>query len=155
MDCCTLDFPVFHYLPEFAQTHIHWLGDAIQPSHPLSSPSPSALNLSQHQVLFQRVNSSHQVAKGLGLQSSINPSNEYSDWFPLGLSSLISLLFKGLLRVFFSTIVQKHQFFGTQPSLWSSSHICTWPQESDIICKWYYSLNFMLYLLLAYISTID
>ena len=53
MDCCTPGFPVLHHLPEFAQTHVHWVSDAIQPSHPLSSPSPPAFNLSQHQGLFQ------------------------------------------------------------------------------------------------------
>ena len=55
-------FPVLHYLPGFAQTHVHWVSDAIQPSHPLSSPSCSALNLSQHQDLFRWVGSSHQEA---------------------------------------------------------------------------------------------
>ena len=64
MDCST---PVLHYLPEFAQSHVHWVGDAVQPSYPLSPPSP-ALNLSQHQSLSQWVGSSHQVAKGLELQ---------------------------------------------------------------------------------------
>ena len=67
-DCSTPAFPVLHYLPELAQMHIHWVGDAIQPSHPLLSPSPSALNLSQHQGLFQWVGSSHQVAKVWELQ---------------------------------------------------------------------------------------
>ena len=52
MDCSTPDFPVLHHLPELAQTHVHCVGDAIQPSHPLSSPSLSAFNLSQHQGLF-------------------------------------------------------------------------------------------------------
>ena len=56
-------FSVLHHLPEFAQTHVHRVDDAIQPSHPLLSPFPPALNLSQHQDLFQRVSSSHQVAK--------------------------------------------------------------------------------------------
>ena len=60
--------PVHHQLPEFIQTHIHWVSDAIQPSHPLSSPSPPALNPSQHQSLFQWVNSSHEVAKVLEFQ---------------------------------------------------------------------------------------
>ena len=60
--------PVRHQLPEFTQTHIHWVGDAIQPSHPLSSPSPPAFNLSQHQGLFKWVSFSHQVAKLLELQ---------------------------------------------------------------------------------------
>ena len=62
-DCSTSGFPVLHHLPEFAQTHVHWVADAIQPSHPLSSPSPPAFNLSQHPGLFQWVSSSHQVAK--------------------------------------------------------------------------------------------
>ena len=60
--------PVHHQLPEFTQTHVHWVGDAIQPSHPLSSPSPPAFSLSQHQGLFQWVSSLHQVAKVLELQ---------------------------------------------------------------------------------------
>ena len=53
MDCSTPDLPIPHYLPEFAQVHFHFIGDAIQPSHPLSSPSPPAFNLAQHQGLFQ------------------------------------------------------------------------------------------------------
>ena len=68
MDCSMPGFPVHHQLPEFTQTHVHWVGDAIQPSHPLSSPFPPAFNLSQHQGLFQWVSSSHLVAKVLGLQ---------------------------------------------------------------------------------------
>ena len=68
MDCSTPDLPVHHQLPELAQTYVHWVSDAIQPSHPLYSPSPSTLNLSQHQGLFQWVSSSHLVAKVLELQ---------------------------------------------------------------------------------------
>ena len=68
MDCSTPGFHVHHQLPELAQTHIHRVGDTIQPSHPLSSPSPPAFNLSQHQGPFQGVSSSHQVAKVLKLQ---------------------------------------------------------------------------------------
>ena len=68
MNHSTPGLPVHHQFPEFTQTHVHWVGDAIQPSHPLSSPSPPALNLSQHQGLFQWVNSSHQVAKILEFQ---------------------------------------------------------------------------------------
>ena len=67
MDCTMLGFPVLHCLPELVQIHIHWVSDAIQPSHPLLSPSPLAFNLSQHQGLFQGVNFSHQVTKGLEL----------------------------------------------------------------------------------------
>ena len=90
MDCSTPGFPVHHQLLDLAQTHIHWVGDAIQPSHLLLSPSPSTFNLSQHQGLYQWVSSLHQVAKVLGLQLQHQPSNEYSglisfriDWFDL------------------------------------------------------------------------
>ena len=68
MDCSMPGFPVHHQLLELAQTHVHRVGGAIQPSHPLSAPSPSAFNLSQHQDLFQSVSSSHQGAKVLELQ---------------------------------------------------------------------------------------
>ena len=68
MDCSTPGFPVHHQLPELAQTHVHQVGDAIQAAHPLSSPSPPAFNLSQHQVLFQWFSCLYQVAKGLELQ---------------------------------------------------------------------------------------
>ena len=90
MDCSMPGVPVHHQLLEFTQIHVHWVGDAIQSSHPLSSPSPPAFNLSQHQGLFQWVSSLHQVAKVLELQLSISPSNEYSglisfmiDWLDL------------------------------------------------------------------------
>ena len=69
IDCSTPGLPVLHHLPELAQTHVHWVSDAIQPSHPLSSPSPPAFSLSQHQGLFQWFSSSHQVAKVLELQN--------------------------------------------------------------------------------------
>ena len=68
MDCSTPGFPVHHQLPEFTQTHVHRVSDAIQPSHPLLSPSPPAFSLPQHQGLFQGVGSLHQVAKVLELQ---------------------------------------------------------------------------------------
>ena len=68
MDCSMPCFPDLHHLPEFAQIHVHWVGDAIQPSHPLSLPSLLAFNLTQHQSLFQWVGSSHQVAKVLKVQ---------------------------------------------------------------------------------------
>ena len=93
-------FPVHHQLPELTQTDVHQVGDVIQPSHPLSSPSLPALNLSQHQGLFERVSSLHQVAKVLEFQLQ-HQSNEYSvlisfrvDWFDLLAvqGTLISLL---------------------------------------------------------------
>ena len=131
MDCSTLGLPVHHQFPEFTQTHVHLVGDAIQPSHPLSSPSPPAFILSQHQGLFKGVSSSHQVAKVLKLckaSASALPMNIQAR-FPLGWTGWISLLFKGLSRVFSNTTVQKYQFFSTQLSLLSNSHIHTWLLE--------------------------
>ena len=98
MDCSTPGFPVHHQLLEFTQTHVHWVCDAIQPSHPLSFPSPPPFNLSQHLGLFQWVSSLHQVAKGLKF-ASVLPMN-IQDRFPLGWTGWISLLSKGLSRVF-------------------------------------------------------
>ena len=78
MDCSTPGLPVHQQLPEFTQTHVHWVSDAIQPSHPLSSPSPPIVNLSQHQGLFKWVSSSHQVAKVLEFQLQ----HQFSKWTP-------------------------------------------------------------------------
>ena len=91
MDCRRPGFPVHHQLLELAQTHVHWVSDAIQPSHSLSPPSPPAFNLSQHQSLFQWVNSlAIRWPKYWRFSFSISPSNEYSglisfrmDWFDL------------------------------------------------------------------------
>ena len=77
MNLSTPGLPIHHQLPECTQTHVHQVSDAIQPSHPWSSPSPPALNPSQHQGLFQWVNSSHEVAKYWTFSFSISPSNEY------------------------------------------------------------------------------
>ena len=123
MDCSTLGLPVPHHLPKFAQVHVHCISDAIQPSHPLMSSSPSALNFSHHQGLFQWVSCSHQMAKILEFRLQCQSSGLISlkiDWF-------VSLLSKGLSRVFSSTTVQRHQFFVTLPSFQSSSHSYKWP----------------------------
>ena len=127
MDCSTPDLPVHHQLLEFNQTYVHWVSDAIQPSHPLSSPSPPAFNLSQHLGLF--ICSSDGQSIGVSASASILPIN-IQDWFPLGWTGWNSLQSKGLSRVFSSTTVQNHQFFCAQPSLWSSSHICMWLLEN-------------------------
>ena len=129
MDCSTPGLPVYDQLPESAQTHVHWVGDAIQPSHPLSSPSPSALNLSQHQGLFQWLSSSHHMAKVLEFQLQHQSIQNTQDWSPLGWTGWISLQSKGLSIVLSNTTVQKHQFFGAQLSSQSNSHIHTWPLE--------------------------
>ena len=128
IDCSTTGFFVHHQLLELTQTHVHWVNDAIKPSHPLSSPCPPAFNLSQHQGLFKWVSSSHQVGKVLEFQLQ-HQSFQWIFRVPLGLTGLISLLSKGLSRVFFSTTVHNHQFVITQPSLWSNSHIQTWLLE--------------------------
>ena len=111
-------------------THVHRVSGAIHPSHPLSSPSPPAPNPSQHQSLFQWVNSSHEVAKVLEFPAlvSVLPKNT-QDWSPLEWTGWISLQSKGLSRVFSNTTVQKHQFFSTQLPSQSNSHIHTWPLE--------------------------
>ena len=92
-------FLVLQYLPEFAQTHVHWIGDAIHPSHSLSSPSPSAFSLSQHQGLFQWVGSLNQVGQSIG--ASVLPRN-IQGWFPLVL--LVLLVVQGTLK----SILQRH-----------------------------------------------
>ena len=122
-------FPVPHHLLGFAQVHVHWISDAIQPSHPLSPSSPFALNLPQLQGLFQsQLLASGGQSIGASASASVLPIN-IQDRFPLGFTSLISLQSKGLSRVFSNTIVQKHWFFDTQPSLWSNSNMHTWLLE--------------------------
>ena len=102
-------FPALQYLPELAQTHVHWVSDTIKPSHPLSPPSPLALSLSQHQVLFQSGSSLHQVAKVMELQ---HRSFQWIFGLPLWLTGLIPLLSKGVSRVFkyhsSKVLIQKH-----------------------------------------------
>ena len=130
MDCSMPGLSIHYQLPELTQPHVHWVSDAIQPSHPLSSPSPPTFNLSQHQSLFKWVSSSHQVAKSIGVSASASvlPVNT-QDWSPLGWTGWISLQSKGLSRIFSNTTVQKHRFFGAQLSSQSNSHIHTWPLE--------------------------
>ena len=110
-------FPVYHQLLELTQTHVHQIGDVIQPSHPLLSPSPPAFNLPQHQDLFQWqfFTSGGQII-GVSASASVLPMN-IQDWFPLQLTGWISLLSKGISRVFSNATLQKDQFFSAQLSL--------------------------------------
>ena len=118
MDCSTSGLPVHHQLLEPSHTHIHHVNDAIQPYHPLSSPSPPAFNLSQHQGFFlmSQLFTSGGQSIGASASASVLPMN-IQDWFPLGWTGWISLQSKGLSRVFSNTTFQKHQFFGAQLSL--------------------------------------
>ena len=105
MDCSMSGFPILHHLPELAQTHVHWVGDAIQPSHSLSSPSP-AFSLSQHQSFpVRQLFASGGQSIGPSASASVLPMN-IQGWFPLGWTGLISLLSKGLSRVFSNTQVE-------------------------------------------------
>ena len=108
---------VHHQLPEVTQIHVYWVGDAIQPSHPLSSPSPSTFNLSHIRIFSNELVLCIRWPKYWSLCFSISPSKNIQDWFPLGWTGWISLQSKGLSRVFSNTTVQKHQFFGIQLSL--------------------------------------
>ena len=146
------DLPVHHQLPELAQTHVHWVSDAIQPSHPLSPPSPLGLNLSQpHVFSMSWLFTSGGQSIGASALPWVLPMNIqgwfsfWIDWVDLlveihlrgpqaesgqgqahvsGLNSAAVTL--ELSRVVSITTVWKHQFFGTQPSLWPNYHIHTW-----------------------------
>ena len=122
MDCSTPGFPVLHHLWEFAQTHVCWVSDAIQPSHPLSSVSSylQSFPASESFPVSQFFASGGQSI-GASASASVLPMN-IQDWLPLGLTGLFSLLSTGLRRVFSSTTVWKHLFFATQPILLSNSH---------------------------------
>ena len=104
MDCSTPGFPVHHHLLELTQTHVHQVIDAIQPSRPLSSPSPPAFNLSQHQGLFKGVSSSHQVAKVLEFQLQHQSFNEYSGLISFRMYWLDLLAVQGT----FKSLLQHH-----------------------------------------------
>ena len=130
MDYSMPDFPALHHLPEFTQTHVHRVRDAIQPSHPLLSPfssCPQSLPASESFPMSQLFTSGGQSI-GISASTSVLPLNT-QDWSPLGWTGWISLQSKGLSRVFSNTTVQKHQFFGAQLSSQSNSNIHTWPLE--------------------------
>ena len=146
MDCSTPHFPVLYYLPEFAQTHVHWVNDELQPSHPLQHPSLPALSLSQHWDLLQWVSCLHQVAKILELHLqwpkywsftfSISPSNDYSglisfriDWFDLFVvqGTLKSLLHHDL-KV---SVLQHSAFFMVQ-----FSHLYMTTRKNIVLTTW-------------------
>ena len=136
MDCSMPGLPVHHQLLEFTQTHVHWLGDAIQPSHPVipfsfclqSFPASGSFWMSQFFASGgQRI--------GVSASTSVLPMNT-QDWSPLWWTGWISLQSKRLSRVFSNTIVQKHQLFGTQLSLWSNSHLYMTSGKTIALTRW-------------------
>ena len=120
--------PYASQLLELAQTHVPWVGNGIQPSHPLSSPSPPAFNLSSIRVFSIESALHNRWPKYWSFSFSLVLPMYIQDWFPLGWTYWISLQSKRPSRVF-NTTVQKYQFFDTQFSLYSNSHIHTWPLE--------------------------
>ena len=129
MNNSTPGLPVHHQLPEFTQTHVHRVSDAIQPSYPLSSPSSPSSNPSQHQSLpMSQLFTWGGQSTGVSALASFLPKNTQG-WSPLEWTGWISLESTGLSRVFSNTTVQKHQFFGAQLSSQSNSRIHTRPQE--------------------------
>ena len=125
----TPGLPGHHQLPEFTQTHMHRVGDAIQPSHPVVpfSSCPQSLPASDSFPMTSLFAWGGQSI-GVSALASVLPMNT-QDWPPLEWTGWISLQSKGLSRVFSNTTVQKHQFFGTQLSWQSNAHIQTWPLE--------------------------
>ena len=135
MDCSMPGFPVIHYLPEFAQIHVHWVGDAIQPSHPLSPPSSLVLNLPQHQGLFQWVSFLHQVAKYWSF--SLSPSNEYSELIPFRIHWFDLLAIPEALKSLLqhhsgkASILQRSAFFMVQ-----LLHLYMTPGKTIALTSW-------------------
>ena len=129
MDCNTPGPPVHHQLLELMQTHVHWVSDAIQPPHPVIpfSSCPQSFPASGSFQMSQLFTSGGQ-STGVSASGSVLPMNT-QDRSPLGWTGWISLQSKGLSRIFSNTTVQKHQFFGTQLSSQSNSHIHTWLLE--------------------------
>ena len=145
MDCSMPGLPVHHHLPEFTQTHVHWVSDTIQPSHPVSSLSPPIFNLSHHQGLFKWVSYSHQVAKVFSLNISL--SSEYSGWNSFRIDWLDLLAVQGTLKSLLqyhsskASILQHSAFFIVQlshPSMttgkmylvlkeMATGYFCEWP----------------------------
>ena len=130
MNCTTPGLPVHHQLPEFTQTHVHRVSDTIQPSPQLSpsppAPTPPSIRVFSVSQLFTWGGQS----TGVSALASFLPK-KFQGWSPSEWTGWISLQSKGLSRVFSNTTVQKHQFFGVQPSSQSNSRIRTWPQEKS------------------------
>ena len=137
LNCSTPGIPVHHQLPKFSQTHLHWVCDAIQPSHPLLSPSLPAFNLSQHQGLYNmsQLFASGGQSIGVSASASFLPKN-IKGWSPSEWTGWISLQSKGLSRVFSNTTLQKHQFFGAQLSSVQLSYLYMTTGKTIALTGW-------------------
>ena len=123
MDCSTPGFPVLHYFPEFAQTHVHWVNDAIQPSHPLSPPSPPALNLPSIRVFSSESSLHMRCPRYWSFSFSISPSSEYSGLISLRIDSFDLLAVQGTLK----SLLQHHNSVLRCSAFFRSNcHIHTW-----------------------------
>ena len=116
MNCSMPGLPIHHQLPEFTQTHVYWVSDVTQPTHPLSSPSPPTFNLPQHQGPFRWVSSLHQVAKVLSFSLSINPSSEHPGLISFRMDWLDLLAVQGTLK----SLLQHHS---SKASIWRLSFL--------------------------------
>ena len=137
--------PVFHCLPEFVETHVHWISDVIQPSHPLASPSPPAFNLSQHQGLFQWISSYHQRApKYWSFSLSITPCNEYSGLISFRMDWLDLLAVQGTPKSLLqhhslkASILQHWAFFVVQltyldMTIWKNIGLTIWAFVGNVL----------------------
>ena len=135
MNCSTSGLPVHHQLLEITQTHVYWVGDAMQPSHPLSSAFPPDPNPSQHQSFpMSQLFAWGGQSTGVSALASVLPKNTRG-WSPLRWTGWISMQSKGLSRVFSNPTVQKHQFFGAQLSSQSNSHIHTSSPQKICQCS--------------------
>ena len=132
----TPGLPVHHQLPEFTQTHVHRASDAIQPSHPLSSPSLPAPIPPSIRVFSNESTRHMRWPKYWNFSFSIIPSKEIPGWSPSEWTGWISLQSKGLSRVFSNTTVQKHQFFSTQPSSQSNSYPYMTTGKTIALTRW-------------------
>ena len=147
MDCSTSGFPVHHQLSELVQSHVHCVSDAIQPSHPLSSPSSPSFNLSQHQGLFKWVSSSHQVAKKYyNFSFSISPSNAYSELISFRINWLDLLAIQGTLQSLLqyhsskASILSHSAFFQKHKALEEGTELV----KHRTIIHWYSLINLLI-----------
>ena len=158
MNCNTAGFPVLHCFPEFTQIHVHWVGDAIQPPHPLLSPFLRPSTFPSIRVFSKESAHCIRWPKNWCFSFRISSSNGCSGWFPLELTGLTSLKSKGLSRVFSNTTIWKHQFFSTQPCIWLNIHLQIWLLEkpqlwlyAPSLAKWSLLFNTLFSFVIAFL----